>query len=171
MKTIIAGSRNVTDYSAIDEAVQNSRFSITEVVSGTAKGVDRLGERWTDENSHYIFDLGEQERTGLLGFKRLRKVVGGTYTLLDVVEDGGFSQNVWYTARLEYSASNIKLFWDDVLIFDVADSEPGLPGGTVALTSWGMTDVFFDNITVNLSTAVQPRGKLPYVWGVIKAAR
>jgi hypothetical protein len=138
----------------------------------TDNDVPGLAFRWADENNHYIFDLGEQERTGLLGFKRLRKVVGGTYTLLDVVEDGGYAQNVWYTARIEYSSSNIKVFWDDVLIFDVADSEPGLPGGTVALTSWGMTDVFFDNISVvNRSVAVEPAGKLAHVWATIKAAR
>jgi predicted Rossmann-fold nucleotide-binding protein len=47
MKTIIAGSRNIraTLYD-IAKAVNASGFAITEVVSGGAKGIDRLGENW-----------------------------------------------------------------------------------------------------------------------------
>jgi len=46
MKTIIAGSRNIEEYQAILDAVEASGFEITEVVSGGAKGVDSLGERY-----------------------------------------------------------------------------------------------------------------------------
>lgn len=46
MKTIIAGSRTITDYAAVEGAVKASGFTITEVVSGCARGVDRLGEQW-----------------------------------------------------------------------------------------------------------------------------
>lgn len=46
MRTIIAGSRDITDYGLIVLAVECSRFKITEVVSGTARGVDVLGELW-----------------------------------------------------------------------------------------------------------------------------
>lgn len=46
MKVIIAGSRSITDYSVVAEAVEKSGFEITEVVSGCAGGVDRLGEKW-----------------------------------------------------------------------------------------------------------------------------
>lgn len=51
MRTIIAGSRSITDYALIQKAVSESGFEITEVVSGGAIGVDRLGERWR-WNSH-----------------------------------------------------------------------------------------------------------------------
>lgn len=51
MKTIIAGSRNIYQYLLIVEAIKESGFQITEVVSGCAKGVDELGERWARENS------------------------------------------------------------------------------------------------------------------------
>ena len=48
MKVIIAGSRGITQYTivqeAIDEAFKKEGIEITEVVSGTAKGVDQLGE-------------------------------------------------------------------------------------------------------------------------------
>lgn len=46
MRTIIAGSRGVTDYTLVEEAVAQSGFTITEVVSGCARGVDKLGEEW-----------------------------------------------------------------------------------------------------------------------------
>jgi hypothetical protein len=50
MKTIIAGSRGISDILIIHEAVKESKFKITEVVSGTAYGVDRTGEYWADVN-------------------------------------------------------------------------------------------------------------------------
>lgn len=46
MKTIIAGSRGITDYKLICEAITKSGFTITEIVSGAARGVDRLGEEY-----------------------------------------------------------------------------------------------------------------------------
>jgi len=46
MKVIIAGSRDITDYGLVIDAVEKSGFNITEVVSGTARGVDKLGERY-----------------------------------------------------------------------------------------------------------------------------
>jgi hypothetical protein len=47
MKTIIAGSRSITDPAVVYRAVAASRFRITHVVSGTAAGVDTIGEAWT----------------------------------------------------------------------------------------------------------------------------
>jgi hypothetical protein len=46
MKVIIAGSRDITDYDLVERAVAESGFEITEVISGTARGVDTLGEQW-----------------------------------------------------------------------------------------------------------------------------
>lgn len=50
MKVIIAGSRDIYDYDLVKEAIVASGFEITEVVSGRARGVDSLGERWAHEN-------------------------------------------------------------------------------------------------------------------------
>jgi hypothetical protein len=50
MKVIIAGSREITSYVVVQLAVAGSGFDITEVVSGTARGVDQLGELWAFEN-------------------------------------------------------------------------------------------------------------------------
>ena len=50
MKCIIAGSRHVKDYCHILKAIKLSEFDIKTVVSGQARGADRLGERWAREN-------------------------------------------------------------------------------------------------------------------------
>lgn len=44
MRTIIAGSRGIWDYKLIDQAVIESKFDMSVVISGTANGVDKLGE-------------------------------------------------------------------------------------------------------------------------------
>jgi len=50
LKCIIAGSRDITDYDLICQAIQTFGLKITEVVCGMARGVDLLGKRWADEN-------------------------------------------------------------------------------------------------------------------------
>ena len=40
MKTIIAGSRAIRNYEAVEAAVAASKVRVTQVVSGTADGVD-----------------------------------------------------------------------------------------------------------------------------------
>lgn len=48
MRTIIAGSRTITDISAVYEAVEKCGWIPTVIVSGHAPGVDRLGEKWAE---------------------------------------------------------------------------------------------------------------------------
>lgn len=50
MKTIIAGSRDITEYELVVQAVAESGFVITEVVCGMAKGVDMMGYRYAQEH-------------------------------------------------------------------------------------------------------------------------
>jgi hypothetical protein len=50
MKTIIAGSRSITDYNLVESIIVDSEFMITEVVSGIARGVDKLGELWGEKH-------------------------------------------------------------------------------------------------------------------------
>jgi hypothetical protein len=49
MKTIIAGSRTIRNYAVMDRVYQCYNLPITEIVSGGAPGVDRLGELLADE--------------------------------------------------------------------------------------------------------------------------
>src|SRR5687768_14326495 len=44
MKTIIAGSREKVTLEDVAWAVENCGWQITEVISGTARGVDQMGE-------------------------------------------------------------------------------------------------------------------------------
>jgi predicted Rossmann fold nucleotide-binding protein DprA/Smf involved in DNA uptake len=44
MKTIVAGSRSITDIQTVSDAVEQCGWTITEIVSGGATGVDTLGE-------------------------------------------------------------------------------------------------------------------------------
>lgn len=46
MKVIIAGSRTITDENEVVQAIVDSGFMITEVISGGARGVDQIGEKW-----------------------------------------------------------------------------------------------------------------------------
>lgn len=43
MVTIIAGSRDITDYKILIRAIKASKFKVTAVISGNARGVDMLG--------------------------------------------------------------------------------------------------------------------------------
>jgi predicted Rossmann fold nucleotide-binding protein DprA/Smf involved in DNA uptake len=49
MRVIIAGTRTITDYHLVKQAVVRSGMEITEIVSGGAKGVDSQGERYAEE--------------------------------------------------------------------------------------------------------------------------
>lgn len=50
MKVIIAGSRSITDYSFVSEIIQDEE-DITEIVSGMARGVDRLAWAYGKANN------------------------------------------------------------------------------------------------------------------------
>ena len=62
--TIIAGSRSIDDYDTVVRAIEEAEFSISQVVSGGAPGVDKLGERWAYENSIPLrpFDVEDRHR-------------------------------------------------------------------------------------------------------------
>lgn len=55
IRIIIAGSRNFDDYDflqwKLNTLIQNLKQDDIEIVSGTAKGADRLGERFAREHS------------------------------------------------------------------------------------------------------------------------
>ena len=50
MKTIIAGSRDISDYAFIEEAIVESGFEVSLVLSGCARGVDQLAAKWAEKN-------------------------------------------------------------------------------------------------------------------------
>ncbi len=50
MKVIIAGSRTIEDRDALERAISDAGWDIEEVVSGTCRGVDVMGENWGKAN-------------------------------------------------------------------------------------------------------------------------
>lgn len=50
MKVIIAGSRDAVSYHLVVDAVAESGFIIDQVISGGARGADRLGEAYAKNN-------------------------------------------------------------------------------------------------------------------------
>jgi hypothetical protein len=51
LKVIVAGSRSIEDYNIVNEAIKESKYDISCVISGTAHGVDKLGEEWASKNN------------------------------------------------------------------------------------------------------------------------
>lgn len=45
-KVVVAGSRTIVDYQLVCDEIAASKYNVTELVSGVAKGVDLLGEQW-----------------------------------------------------------------------------------------------------------------------------
>ncbi len=89
MRTIIAGSRGINDPVTVSDAIVHSKFDITEVLSGTADGVDRQGELWAIENgvplAQYPADWREHGRSA--GFVR-NKVMADNADALIAIWDG-----------------------------------------------------------------------------------
>lgn len=57
MKVIIAGSRSITNQKVVDMAMEKISEKlpyISEIISGTAQGVDTLGENWGNTNSKKV---------------------------------------------------------------------------------------------------------------------
>lgn len=74
MKVIIAGSRDL--HGPIDEAISKSSFTITEVVSGGARGIDKAGEDWAQGSgipiTQFIPDWDQYNKSA--GFVRNRQM-------------------------------------------------------------------------------------------------
>ena len=72
MKVIIAGSRTITRYGILEFVIQKSGLVISEVVSGCAKGVDKLGIMYARNNNLPLkkFPVDWQQFGKASGFKR-----------------------------------------------------------------------------------------------------
>lgn len=65
MKLIVSGSRSFTDYQQVCRVLGEHRQHITQVITGGARGADRLGYRWTWKHQvkHQLF-RADWERFG-----------------------------------------------------------------------------------------------------------
>lgn len=105
MKVIIAGSRGVTDYDLIKLAVNGCPYDITEVVSGTARGADKLGELWAHENNIPIKQFKpEWDKFGKFAGYYRNKQMGNYADALIAIWDGqskGTKQMIDYMVGLK----------------------------------------------------------------------
>jgi hypothetical protein len=79
MRVIIAGSRSIKGEEAlrlIDEAVKKSGWTIDEVISGEAEGVDKAGIKWAEENAIDVVKMPAnwKGRFKAAGYKRNQKM-------------------------------------------------------------------------------------------------
>lgn len=72
MKVIVAGSRTFTDYELLKLTCDNIKTQITEIVSGGARGADKLGEQYAIERDYTIKQFpADWDRWGKsAGYKR-----------------------------------------------------------------------------------------------------
>lgn len=90
MKTIIAGSRDITDYALLEQVIQESGFDITTVLCGLARGVDMLGNQYA--NRH---------RLGIMYFKADWSTYG---------KSAGYRRNV----EMSNNAEACIILWDGI---------------------------------------------------------
>lgn len=113
MRVIIAGSRSARNYLDCIRAVDAARFEITEVISGTAAGADRLGERYAEENGITLrkFPADWSKHGKSAGYIRNQEMADnadalialwdgesrGTKHMMDIAQKKGLQIYVWMT--------------------------------------------------------------------------
>lgn len=89
MKVIIAGSRAVTNYDTVRQAIAQSRFPVTRVISGAARGVDQLGARWAKDHALPLLRMPAQWDTyGRSAGSRRNDAMAGVADALIAIWDG-----------------------------------------------------------------------------------
>ena len=89
MKVIIAGGREINDYELVLKAVLNAGFDITAVVSGAARGVDTLGERFAEEAGLQLFKFpADWDKHGRAAGPIRNQVMGDFADALIAIWDG-----------------------------------------------------------------------------------
>jgi len=114
VKTIIAGSRSITDYELLLKAIKESEFEISEVVCGLCEGVDSLGEQWAKNNkidrAYYPADWEKHGRAaGMIRNIEMAKYADALIAVWDGSSPG--TENMVKLAikmKLQYHVYNMK---------------------------------------------------------------
>lgn len=111
MRTIIAGSRSIIDYTVVNLIITESKIDITTVISGRAPGVDRLGERWAKENNiPVIAYLAEWDKLGKrAGYVRNETMAKNADALIAIWD--GKSRGTKHMVDLGYKYGLELRFW------------------------------------------------------------
>jgi|SRR5579884_2260511 len=93
MKIIIAGGREIHDPSILDAALESCPFaqfidSTTEIITGGARGVDAMADKWAEENGidRVIFPANWTQHWKAAGMIRNKKMLD--YALLSYPDCG-----------------------------------------------------------------------------------
>lgn len=86
MKVIVAGGRDIHDYDLVVQAIEESSFRITSIVSGGASGVDALGEQYASEHNLplYVFLADWKTHGKAAGPMRNRKMAENSEALIAI---------------------------------------------------------------------------------------
>lgn len=129
MRVIIAGSRNITDYELVVQAIKESGFEITQVVCGMARGVDLLGRQYAISNGIQVADFpaqwyqnkvinGQMQRVYVNSAGYIRNVLmADNADALIAVRNSGKSDGTDHMIRIAQSkglASYVKKYDDSV---------------------------------------------------------
>lgn len=121
MKVIIAGSRSADDYYELLTAITLAEFTIDEVVSGGARGADKLGERFALSSDipirKFIPDWNRYGKSA--GFRRNIEMADyadalialwdgnsrGTNHMIQIAQKKGLQVFVWRIPRSSFTKS------------------------------------------------------------------
>lgn len=89
MRVLIAGSRTITDKGFITEAIKRSGFTITELISGKAKGVDITAEELLKDHVTIIEHPADWEKHGkAAGYIRNTEMLDDNPEAVIIIHDG-----------------------------------------------------------------------------------
>lgn len=111
MRVIIAGSRDYHDYETLLDLIRECPWEITEVISGGAKGVDALGERYANEKNLKltVYPADWEKHGRAAGPIRNRKMAENADALLAIMKGNNSkgTKNMIETAK----KLNLPAFW------------------------------------------------------------
>lgn len=89
MRVIVAGSRGISSLKLVGEAIKESGFEVTTLLSGMARGVDRAACAWADVNGvpierHYANWTRDGEFDPQAGFSRNWRMAGRAEALVAI---------------------------------------------------------------------------------------
>lgn len=124
MKTIVAGSRSMTDYRVLQDAIKQLPWIPTAIISGAARGVDRLGECYAEQKDIPLeqFPADWSRHGGRAGYLRNVQMAEsaeaclvlwdghsrGAKMMMDIARRKGLPLVVWY----ETSTGWRKMEWN-----------------------------------------------------------
>ena len=92
MKVIIAGGRNIIEYSLLLDAVENAKFEITEIVSGGARGVDEMAMNYATLNDIKFTEFkADWDKNGLAAGPIRNRLMADYADALIAIWDGSSS--------------------------------------------------------------------------------